>query len=313
MKNYHNQSRFKKLYAITYCLFLMVFCTALTTESIAQTSVQVGTGTTTTLYGPIYIFSATSSNKFSYSMTIYSQADVAAAGGTAGLISQISWNKVNTGAYTTNDASFEIFMKNTPTTTLTTASDMTAELVGATPVFSSTTSSLPATAGWVDFPLTTPFNWNGTDNLMVLTRYSRPGNATGEVRWEASTATASIKMSFSAAGTYTTHYIYNNRPNIKLQMGAMAGITEKVNKINLELFPNPARNEFYLNFDLNRANANVKVTVSELTGKTVLQDEFKSLENRINRQYNLNNLNAGLYLVQVETPEGTYVKKLIRE
>lgn len=305
--------RARSLRALTFQLCFFICCGFFAREVQAQAPVQVGTGTTGTLYGPLYIFSASSSNKYSYSMTVYSQADIVAAGGAAGLINQISWNKLNNGAYTANDASFEIFMKNTTTTGFTTASDLTAELVGATPVFSSTTYSLPATVGWINFPLSTSFNWNGTDNLMVITRFNRTGNATGEVRWEASTATASIKMSFSAAGTYSTHYIYNNRPNIKLQFGAATGIREQVNNINLAVWPNPGRNEMNLDFNLNQPQAAIRVTLTDLTGKTVLQDEFRSPEKQIKRTYQLDNVQAGVYLLRVETPEGTSFRKLIRE
>jgi hypothetical protein len=313
MKKIYDTSQKKKLNAILLTLLLVLCSTASVLNASAQNTVQVGTGTTSTLYGPIYIYSATSASKYSYSMTIYSKNDIVAAGGTAGLINQISWNKLNTGAYTTNDASYEVFMKHTTATGFTTASDLTTELSGATAVYSSTSTSLTATAGWVDFPLSTPFNWNGNDNLMVLTRFSRPGNATGEVRWAASNAANSIKMSFSSAGTYTSHYIYANRPNIKLRITQATGIAETINKINLALWPNPTLNELYLNFDLSHPHAAVQVTISDLSGKKVLQDDFTSSESHVNRQYNLSGIKTGLYIVQVKTPDGTFIKKLLRE
>jgi hypothetical protein len=40
---------------IIFNLLLLVFCTASALKTVAQTPVQVGTGTSSTLYGPIYI------------------------------------------------------------------------------------------------------------------------------------------------------------------------------------------------------------------------------------------------------------------
>ncbi len=90
---------------------------------------------------------------------VYTAAEIAAAGGSAGVISQISFNvsQVNGGTL----ANYQVRMAHTTATNA--ASHNTATL---TTVRSSANLTAGST-GWRDIPFTTNFTWNGTSNLLV--------------------------------------------------------------------------------------------------------------------------------------------------
>jgi hypothetical protein len=203
-------------------LFFILF-SFISEKSEAQSPVIIGTGTVSNLYGPIYIFSNASPNTNSWNMSIYDQTEIIAAGGSSGTITKISWYKSSAGAYLPYDASFEIFIKTTSQTDFPTAADFDTEVIGATQVYSNTAEGLPVTIGWVDFQLNNPFVWNGTDNIMILTRWQRVTAGTAEVDWQSTSYTPLIKTShsFNSSSTMGTLYTTANRPNIALEFGAV--------------------------------------------------------------------------------------------
>lgn len=111
--------------------------------------------------------------QFSDSRTqiLYTKADLNAAGINApASIASIAFNvisKVSTGAFN----NFTVKMKNTTSTTYTGGSFET----GATQVF---TGNYTTVAGYNTITLSTPFNWNGTDNLLIDICYDN-STATG--------------------------------------------------------------------------------------------------------------------------------------
>ncbi len=207
-----------------YIFTLLLFVMQLSVR--AQTIITVGNGTAQSLYGPIYIFNSTSPNTHSWNLSIYDQAEISLAGGYAGNLTGISWYKTDTGAYATPDGSFEIYIKNTTLNDFATAADFNVEVIGATLVYSSNTQTIPKSIGWLDFPFNTPFHWNGTDNIMILTRWVRIGNGTDEINWQ-STATSPLirtSHSFNLSATMGSLYTTANRPNIKLQIAPQAAL-----------------------------------------------------------------------------------------
>ena len=119
-------------------MLLTTFCSFVN----AQSTVQIGTGTLATpsaLYAPLYRFSATSTTTGSRANIVYSQAELAAVGITAGsLISEIQFNKTNVANFNTPASSYKVFMANTSNTTLATTLTWASILSTHTEVFSST-------------------------------------------------------------------------------------------------------------------------------------------------------------------------------
>lgn len=93
---------------------------------------------------------------------VYTAAEITAAGGVAGNISRIAWDVSQVAGGTLTN--YRIRMKHTALTSLT-ALDET----GYTVVYGPTnlTTAIISTTGFTDLNLTTPFNWNGTSNIIV--------------------------------------------------------------------------------------------------------------------------------------------------
>ena len=122
-------------------------------------------------------------------------------------------------------------MKNSsvspPLATTTTWTDITA---GHTQVYQNNAQSLPAGEGWVEFILTTPFIWTGS-NLEVGTDWSAGNDNTflGTVRWETDInfATYIVGNTSSTAGSPPATLngsatAYKRRPNVQLTYTAVA-------------------------------------------------------------------------------------------
>ncbi len=186
---------------------------------ISQTSIIIGTDSLQTRFGPIYILNNTSITTNNWYLSIYDQSEITAEGGYPGDITGLSWFKTDSGGYIPNDATFEIYIKHTPYFEFASPVSYDDEIIGATLVYLDTTQSLSQATGWIDFPLQTPFHWNGIDNIMILTRWERVTLGTGLVEWQ-STNTGVSRVSFTwnlccSPGTYN---LMNPRPNVKLHL-----------------------------------------------------------------------------------------------
>jgi hypothetical protein len=182
----------------------------------APAVVTIGTATTNAATaGPTYISSATSSYLYSNHISLFTPAELNASG----IIESMAWNKANANGYNLGNATYRIYLKHTSMSTVPTATTTFAtELSGATLVYENTTQNLPLATGWVNFIFNTPnsFNYNGTDNLMVLVDWYRPGNATGAVNWYYTIATGKAQTWSASVTPPNISYGANNRPNIQI-------------------------------------------------------------------------------------------------
>jgi len=98
---------------------------------------------------------------------MYTAADLHAAGlNMAGDIQSIAFQLASLPDIELTD--YTIRMKS-----VTTAPPMSWQTSGWTTVYS-TSSFLPAATGWITFPLTTSFPWNGTDNIIIQVCFKTP-------------------------------------------------------------------------------------------------------------------------------------------
>jgi hypothetical protein len=124
----------------------------------AQTTVQVGTGTSTSSYLPIY-----SCYVYNYSQQIYTGAEIAAAGGSSGTISQVKFYYNSGGSNLSTWNNWTLYLGNTTTNSFANSSSW-IPVSALTQVYS---GAITATAGgWVTINLATPFNYTG-GNLVV--------------------------------------------------------------------------------------------------------------------------------------------------
>jgi len=185
--------------------------------SLAQITVIVGTGvTSSTVYGPIYRSFSSSAFDYSRYQYLYVASELSAipAGAT---ITEIAWNKSSTFA-TNPPATFQIYLKNSTTTSLTAGAAWTTVTSGATMVYNNTNQVIDTASGWVPF-VTTPFVYTGQSlEIAVNWDISIPSPAsTGAINWN-NTSVPSGRVIGSASSivpaTLSSSYTY--RPNIRI-------------------------------------------------------------------------------------------------
>lgn len=138
----------------------------------AQTTVTVGTGTSTTNNAPV-----NAANAFHYSQSIYTAANITAAGGNGmGTISKIRYY-YNNGTSTANSTDWTVYLGHTNKVNFSSNTDWISA-AGLTTCFSGTVT-FPAAGNWMEITLTTPFQWNGVDNIVVGIDENMAGTGSG--------------------------------------------------------------------------------------------------------------------------------------
>ena len=147
----------------------------------AQTNVQIGTGTSTNSYQPIYTCYG-----YNYSQQIYTAAEITAGGGGAGDISKIRFYYNSSGTNYTNWSNWTVYLGNT-------AQESLASTSGWIPVGSMTqvftgTIPTPVPGTWLELTLTTPFAYDGTNLVVAVDENSSSYSCTAS--WRSFTASA---------------------------------------------------------------------------------------------------------------------------
>lgn len=142
---------------ITLWLFALFTCWQMTAQTgTVVVGVDDGTPNTTTGYpSPLQDYYKTGRAQY-----LYRASELSAAGLAAGPITEIGWVATNLGLSTLEEG-YQISMKSTATTALTTTFE-----AGATLVYGPTDFT-PSSTGNVMFTLATPFIWDGTSNVIV--------------------------------------------------------------------------------------------------------------------------------------------------
>ena len=123
---------------------------------------------------------------------------------------------------------------------------------------------------------------------------------------------AAISVSMVIEGVTSTHQMVNKYDNIKLTalqavpphlLSADNFLSEKFN-----IYPNPATNVVNIT---NSDNMLVQqVAIYDIAGKEIKNQTYT---NETNIQLNIENLSSGTYMLQLQTNEGTAVKKLVKK
>ena len=140
-------------------LFLLITLAALVPWAAnAQTTVTIGDLTSSQYTLPVNMF-------YNYSLTqqLYTAEEITEAGGGAGTITSISFYYNHTDAFSMD--SVRIYMLNVDRESFANSTDM--EVVTENDLVFEGTFSGPAQPGWVTITLDTPFEYDGTSNLLV--------------------------------------------------------------------------------------------------------------------------------------------------
>ena len=155
---------------------------------------------------------------------VYYASELIAAGATAGPITQLGFNitSINSGNPLSD---FNISIKNTST------SNLTSWETGLSTVYY--TSSYAPVTGWNIHQLSTPFNWEGTSNIIIETCFNNVGPYTNNESTEWTTGFSdTVSIYYTAdhdsvcTGNFTPSYS-TSRPNLKFgnQLADDIGLT----------------------------------------------------------------------------------------
>jgi len=223
--------------------------------------VTIGDGTGTTYYFPI-------DNFFNYSCTeeIYTADEI----GTAGTITSISFYYNYGTAYTCSNV--KMFMKHVTRSVFESNAD--CEPLSETDLVWEG-SIAPTEAGWFTFTLDTPFEYNGTDNLLVAFYDGTSGYPGTSYTWRQTTSPNSAHMAlryysdsanpdpYNLSNYSGSKTLYPYRANIKLDI-APAGPKVTINDAKTEASFEMPTNDVTISYELVRDMAiSMPVTVGD--------------------------------------------------
>lgn len=284
-------------------LFLAGFF-AFTFQMIAQVTISLGTSTGAASTNAL-LSTSTTVNRYSRTMSLYTAQEINTAGGMAGIISKLAWSKGGTGEYTFNDAYIKVLLKHTTNSVWPTSPvpDWNTEIVGATEVFTSSTYSIPTGTGWKEVPFTTPFQWNGTSNIVIFVEWYRPSTPTADITWGRSTDTNTNATRVGSTSLAALVMLINaNRPLVQLTITGL-GITESATS-TFKLYPNPTADILFLDTEKNIT----KYVIYNAKGALIKEEGFQIT----NGEINVADLSSGVYYIKIFSEEKTEVLKWIK-
>ena len=188
-----------------FCLMLAIFIIAGNWAYAAQVTVTVGTGTNVAYSAPITPFGTNWEDGQNQMLFTVLELNIAGIG--AGDITEIGWDVVSTGGAMNG---FNIEMKTTSATSATSFES------GFINVYS--TAYTPV-EGWNVFTLTTPFNWDGTSNLLVKVCFDNTSYTSNSTVHYTSGSYADMNAYSYSDGTSGCSDPYQgttNRPNTRI-------------------------------------------------------------------------------------------------
>jgi hypothetical protein len=278
--------------------------------TIGQNIAVIGTGTTACDY-PYYTYYMDSRTQM-----LYTAPEILAAGVAAGYVTRIGFNITSAASQVMEG--FMIKMKN-----FTPSSLSTFETTGMSTVYAPAAGYTVPGTGWQYIDLTTPFQWNGTENLLIEICFN---NAS----WTSSSTVNGTPNSLNqmkhnhqdiSAGDGCTAITspstsYTARPNISLTINAVVGFNNGLTGIPnvfslLQNYPNPFNPVTKINYTVPKTNF-VNIKVYDVLGREVMvlvndvkQPGYYTIE------FDGINFASGIYYYRMESGTFTDVKKLM--
>lgn len=296
---------------------LLILSLLVGSASFAQVTIGTGTNTdsNTGLSTPIAIWYGTSLSQF-----VYLASEVNASGN----ITALEFKLNNALTLTNSNDMLDVWIGHTTRSeynpVVGTAGADWIPLTGHTQVM--TNGTLTQNGTTVIFTLTTPFAYNGIDNLVITVDANEAGNDGSSAKFlqtAASTTKTSLMirtdvaaqnanplnppLNYTGTTDATSVQAKNTRPIITIQ-GLTALGTADHQFSSVAIYPNPVKNNLYINSQSNAIDANIY----SLTGQLVLAPKVS--ENKIV----LDNLASGIYIVKLNLEDGTIAtQKFVKE
>ena len=183
-------------------------------SSFAQVNFTVGTGTavnSTTGY-PCPLGNWYKGLREQY---IFTAAELSNLGMSSGLISNVAWQVMATNGcgLLTN---YTIYLQHTTASTIS-----TWQSINSAPAYQ---ASYQPVVGWNDFSLTNPFNWNGTDNILMQVCYTNTSPYTYNPSIPYHTTSAPQELTYrsdvtpSMCTVTSISFNYSTRPNTRFTL-----------------------------------------------------------------------------------------------
>jgi hypothetical protein len=313
-------------------------CGAVTTTTTATTTptsgtsntltVGNGTGTSVTPYGTYYM-----DEKVQYIIT---KSELMAAGYSSvnSIIKSLAFNVASASTQVMNG--FTIKLKHTTNTSFSSTSFLTN--TGMTTVYSANTI---ASVGWKTHSFTTPFTYNGTDNLLVEICFDNSAYSTDSKAYYTATSTYNtlyLRSDVPAGGTCanTTGIRSLNRPNMRLAFSSSSSLVilpnndltsqdnstlrtiPKDNLIDFQLAPNPTSSMINVTYNVETENSEINIKLYNMMGKLVAEFEphnqtegKSSYEINLNTATNIEELQGGVYLCALSINDEIQTKKFM--
>jgi len=211
----------KLLQRIAAVLFFAALC--LFEDAMGQTTLSIGSGANSVSFFPVYTNAA-----YNYTQTIYTAAELTAAGATGpGTITKIRWKPANNLSSATL-RNWVVYLANTNKAGFTGNTDYYPVSL-LTQVFVDTIVNMLVASSWMEITLSTPFAWDGTSNLLLAVDENTAGSA-NNINWAGYSLTP-------ATGSKGLYYQDGGDINPSSLSGAPGTTTNLVAQIQLDWTP----------------------------------------------------------------------------
>ena len=164
-------------------LILMMLVAMLPAYLQAQDIVEIGTGTSTTYYVPFNALYG-----YSFTEQLYYAAEIDMAGS----ITSISFYHQPSSTTTDQTNNIVIYMKNVSRSSFSSSSDF--ETVTTGDIVYNGTWTIPGTEGWTTITLDSPFDYDGTSNLMIAMHEYTSGYSTRYFTYTSTTESRCVQL-----------------------------------------------------------------------------------------------------------------------
>lgn len=286
---------------LLYFIFgMLAFCFQIEAQVIATLGNQTGSSSTNSL-----LSTSTTVNRYSRTMSLYTASEIITAGGLSGTISSLAWSKAGVGEYPFGDAYIKVYIKHVTHSTWASVPSWTTEVEGATEVFTSSTYSIPPGTGWKEVPFTTPFEWNGTSNIVIYVEWYRPSTPTGDIAWGRSTdATMNATRVGSTSLDALVMLINSSRPLVQLTITPNTANLDDAIRSTFQLYPNPTTDILFYSSEQPLTN----YVLYTANGQIIKEADFTATEGQIN----VAGLTSGLYYIKIISADKSEVLKWVK-
>lgn len=185
----------------------------------------------------------------------------------------------------------------------------------AGPLFISLNDRTPMLVNDLDLRITNggneyfPWKLDPDNPSMPATKGDNVVDNVEQVVIDAPTANQTYKVKISHKGETLT----NNSQNYVLVITGGVKSTMSTEEVNIEkqiaVYPNPVVDK--VNIKLEKELRNARVKILNMTGQIILDEEFKSLSSE--KSFDISGYPSGVYLLYVQSDEGSFIKKLIKK